>query len=93
MGDPGQGVNRDAIGARMLLRGNAGESVWREIHGSSGYMTVQTREQHLGLGTSTVADIEVRWPNGKQQIFSGLAAGNTWVIQYGSDKATQRIVH
>ena len=86
LGDPGEGVNRDAIGARLLATTADGERVWREIHGSSGYMTVQSRQQHFGLGTADGADLEVVWPNGKRQVFEGLAAGHLWVITYGEDR-------
>jgi hypothetical protein len=86
VGDAKRGVNRDAIGARLTLHTEDGGSVWREIHGSSGYMTVQTRQQHFGLAGHASADLEIIWPNGERQVFAGITSRQSLTIKYGSQK-------
>ena len=64
VGDPSRGSSRDAIGARLVVTTANGGRVWREVHGTIGYMSVHPKEQHVGLGTQTTATIRVQWPGG-----------------------------
>ena len=87
VGDAAGSVNRDAIGARLILRTKNGESTWREVHGSSGYMSVQPKTQHFGLGESDSAELEVIWPNGQRRLIESVRAGQTLVIRYSENEA------
>ena len=87
VGDASKGVNRDAIGARVIVRDSTGRTRWREVRGSSGYMTVQAKEQHFGLGDTEVVSLEVIWPNGERQFLQGVEAMQTLTIAYGADPA------
>jgi len=80
-GNPANGSNRDAIGARIIAATADGNRIWREVHGGSGYLSMESKTQHLGLGAATTADITITWPNGKTQKVSGLKAGRTWLIR------------
>jgi len=91
-GAPTRGVNRDAIGARLILRTADGNIVWREIHGSSGYMTVQPKQQHFGLGNQDSAALEVIWPNGERQLFKNIEANQAVHIQYGESEP-RKVAH
>jgi len=84
VGDPAKGVNLDAIGARIIVRTDDGNTVWREIRGSSGYMTVQDREQHFGLGNQTSAEVEVIWPDGRQTQYPGVRVRQSLTLRYDS---------
>ena len=75
VGDPARGVNRDAIGARVVIRLSDGRTIWREVHGSTGYMSVHPKVVHAGLGTATSVAVEVTWPNGEVQVVGDLASG------------------
>jgi hypothetical protein len=79
-GDPSKGVTRDAIGARILVDTPHLKNLWREVFSTIGYLTSPPKEQHLGLGTDTRADVTVIWPNGERQTFKGLAADHTYRI-------------
>ena len=79
-GDPSKGVTRDAIGARILVDTAHLKNLWREVFSTIGYLTSPPKEQHLGLGTDTRADVTVIWPNGDRQTFKGLAADHTYRI-------------
>ena len=80
IGDPLQESNHDAIGARIIITTPNGNQVWREVHGSIGYMSVHPKEQHIGLGTQTQAMITIRWPNGKVSTFKDLRANHRYRI-------------
>ncbi len=80
-GDPAQGVNRDAIGARVIFTLPDGNKIWREIHGSGGYLTVQSKTIHAGLGKLDRVDAEIIWPGGKHQIVKNLKANETHSIE------------
>ena len=79
-GDPSKGVTRDAIGAKLLVDTPHLKNLWREVFSTIGYLTSPPKEQHLGLGTDTRADVTVIWPNGDRQTFKGLAADHTYRI-------------
>lgn len=87
-GDPAQGVNRDAIGARVIITLPDGNRIWREIHGSGAYLTVQSKTIHAGLGKLDRADVEITWPGGKRQSINNLKANITHTIKM-IDAATQ----
>jgi len=66
-GSPKAGSNLDAIGARIVITLDNGETLWREVHGSVAYMTVHPKQQNFGLGRFTKANMQIRWPNGELQ--------------------------
>ncbi|HXA17940.1 MAG TPA: CRTAC1 family protein [Thermoanaerobaculia bacterium] len=79
-GDPSKGVTRDAIGAKILVDTAHLKNLWREVFSTIGYLTSPPKEQHLGLGSDTRADVTVIWPSGDRQTFKGLAADHTYRI-------------
>jgi histone H3/H4 len=83
IGDPKQKVNRDAIGAWLTLKPADGLPIWREIHGGSGYLSMDPKEQHFGLGKATQGDLSIRWPNGEIQEIPGLKANCYYKIRQG----------
>ncbi len=80
-GDPSRRVNRDAIGAKVIISLPNGEKIWREIHGSGAYLTVHPKTVHVGLGDLDRADVEITWPNGERQNIKNLAANTTHLIE------------
>lgn len=80
-GDPEQGVNRDAIGARVIITLPDGHKIWREIHGSEAYMTGQPKTIHTGLGKLDRADVLIVWPGGKQQTIENIKANRMHTIK------------
>ncbi|NVJ49948.1 MAG: CRTAC1 family protein [Gammaproteobacteria bacterium] len=81
VGDVAKGVNRDAIGATLLLHTQSGEVLWREVHGTTGYLSVHPKQQHFGLGFSEISKLEVLWPNGERSIHSEIKANSSVVIE------------
>ena len=41
-----------------------GTPIWREIHGSTAYMTAQPKTVHAGIGKAAAVSAEITWPNG-----------------------------
>lgn len=74
VGDPAKGVTRDAIGAKITVDTKSQKGLWREVFSTIGYLSVHPKEQHLGLGNDTRADVTVTWPNGEVSTYRGLAA-------------------
>ncbi|WP_344800222.1 CRTAC1 family protein [Litoribacillus peritrichatus] len=83
-GSPKDGINRDAIGAKIIAELDNGERVWREVHGSSGYMSVHPKTQHLGLGKADSAVLTVIWPNGKRSDIGRVNAQQLITVDYSA---------
>ena len=80
VGNVDKRVNRDAIGAKIILTTNEGQTIWREIHGSIGYMSVHPKTQHIGIGQSKIDNIKIIWPNSEVQILTSLTANREHVV-------------
>jgi hypothetical protein len=75
--------NRSAIGARVVVR-YGGKVQAQEVLSQSSYLSVNDSRLHFGLGSSTAADIEVRWPKGKIEKFASVPADRLIRITEGS---------
>ncbi|MFT4930081.1 MAG: hypothetical protein ACI8WB_006217, partial [Phenylobacterium sp.] len=82
IGAPKHGVNLDAIGAQIIVSSIDEQTRWREVQGSTGYMSVHPKVQHFGLGQFNKAQIQVRWPNGHRTV-RNVTANQTVVVTYG----------
>ena len=86
-GDPRRGTNRDAIGARMVVTNGAGLTVHREVQGGSGYMSMNPKQRHFGVGASNAVRLEIVWPNGERQTVENLAVNRSYLIRQGTTEA------
>ena len=82
-GDPAKSSSRDAIGARLIVSSAHHKQQWREVHSTIGYLSGHPKQQHLGLGTDTHAEVTVYWPNGDVVHFENLTADATYTIVQG----------
>jgi enediyne biosynthesis protein E4 len=72
--------NRHGIGARLELEG-AGRRQEREVRTAASYLSQSALTAHFGLGAAPRADrLTVRWPDGKVQVFEGLAANRRMAV-------------
>jgi hypothetical protein len=80
--------NRDGIGARVVVHGSRSGRVWvDEVRSGSSYSSNNDMRLHFGLGhTTNVGSIEVRWPNGKEEVFPGVAADQMISLKEGSGR-------
>jgi enediyne biosynthesis protein E4 len=75
--------NRSAVGARVTARYGRRVQV-QELMSQSSYLSVNDKRLHFGLGAETVADVEVRWPNGSKQMFSRIPSNHLVLIREGT---------
>ncbi len=87
VGDPARGSNRDAIGARIVATTADGLRVRRWVQGGSGYLSMNPKQQHLGLGRARSADLRIVWPNGDEETLRGLAADRAYTVRQGAGAA------
>jgi len=77
----GRGLNRDAIGARLIA--HVGQrSLLRTIDGGGSYLSTSDASAHFGLGKAGRVDrLEVRWPSGKVETRLDLPVDTTveWI--------------
>lgn len=83
VGDPDKGVNRDAIGAHVLITTDAGQRTHRFVLGGSGFLSMEPRLLHAGLGESNTATVTITWPNGVVQTIEHVDADQVHVIRQG----------
>ncbi len=82
IGDPKAKVNRDAIGSTLILTTSENRRIWREIHSTTGYLSVHPKQQHFGLGKAHSVSATVRWSNGTLVSLSDLQSNTTYEIAY-----------
>ena len=75
--------NRDGIGAVVRIRSASG-SQWQMVHSGSSYCSQSELPLTFGLGRDTRVDaLEVNWPSGERQSFSGVDANQFILIEEG----------
>jgi hypothetical protein len=77
----GTGLNREAIGARILIEDSRGVRRWRERSSGAGYLSSHDPRIRTGLGDAAgPARITVDWPGGGRSVYEGLEVDRTWVL-------------
>ncbi len=79
----GTASNRSAIGARVQSVSANGKQV-EEVRGGGSYASQNDLRVHFGLGSATTADLSVRWPNGLEERFPGVAADRIVTLTEGT---------
>ncbi len=78
--------NRDGIGARITLAGDPKQTA--EVRSGGSYLSHNDFRIHFGLGKGAKAGpVEVRWPSGLVETFSGLEADRYHTIEEGKGAA------
>jgi hypothetical protein len=75
--------NRGAVGARVTAR-YGGKMQAQELLSQSSFYSANDSRLHFGLGAATIADLEIRWPNGGREEVKKVASGQLVVIKEGS---------
>ncbi len=65
--------NRSAIGARVICMAG-GRRQMAEVRSGGSYLSQSDLRLHFGLDKAESADLEIRWPNGKEQRVAGVKA-------------------
>jgi hypothetical protein len=82
IGSPQDSVNRDAIGATIIVNSENHKGLWREIHSTDGYLSSHPKVQHFGLGKDKFVEAIIRWPNGKEVRIKNLESDRHYKISY-----------
>lgn len=89
----GNGIssNRDAIGARVeVVTGGSrtGKRLVATLRAGEGFLSQSGKALHFGLGHATVVEkVLVRWPDGREDVFSDLLVDRRHRIRQGETKA------
>jgi hypothetical protein len=78
--------NRSAIGARITVTATIGGTPRRQIREVAshvGWRSQNALVQHVGLGDAESADVEVRWPSGRVEVWRGVTADRTVALVEG----------
>jgi hypothetical protein len=75
--------NCSAIGARVMVRYD-GRVQAQEVLSQSSYLSVNDSRLHFGLGPATVADVEIRWPRGRIEKLTSVAADQLIRVKEGA---------
>ena len=79
----GSQSNRSAVGARVRVTAGGATQV-REVKAGSSYLGQNDLRVHVGLGKATRIDrLEVRWPNGQNEIVQGAAVNQILTVTEG----------
>jgi enediyne biosynthesis protein E4 len=77
--------NRAAIGARVTVHTPEMTQI-DEVRGGGSYLSTNDTRLHFGLGANAVMNrIEIHWPSGLKQVFSGVAADAIYEITEGQE--------
>ena len=81
--------NRSAIGARVRLDAGGGRQV-QEVRGGGSYYSQNDLRVHFGLGGSTRVDrIEIRWPNGLEEMWTDVGIDRIVTLKEGGGTAVK----
>jgi enediyne biosynthesis protein E4 len=75
----GSKSNRSAIGSRVTVR-YGGKQQAQEVMAQASFLSVNDRRLHFGLGTVSVADVEIRWASGVTAQYKSLPANKIYRI-------------
>lgn len=77
------GSNRDAIGARVKLTASGHDQIAYRVGGGS-FLSASDDRIHFGLGEKAAVDaVEVRWPSGHIDRYTGLTGDTAYVLREG----------
>ena len=75
-------VNRDAVGAKVLLTTPDGVRQTRVVHAGSSLGAGHELALTFGLGVHTTADVRIIWPDGTEQTLANVRGDRAYTIAY-----------
>jgi len=84
VGSTSTGKARDMLGARVAVTASNGRTFWRRAHSDGSYASASDPRVVVGLGDAQGAvKVRVIWPDGKSEIFDGVASDKYTVLEEG----------
>ncbi len=82
----GRQSNRDGVGAKIAVIAGGRRRVAQRLGGGS-YQSASDSRLHFGLGTADrIEEIEITWPTGNVDRYSGLPADTGYLLREGEKK-------
>jgi hypothetical protein len=81
--------NRSAIGARVLVH-YGGKNQAQAVLSQSSFYSSNDPRLHFGLGSSSVANLDIYWPNGQHETLKGIRANQLVTVKEGSGLIANR---
>lgn len=75
-------VNRNAVGARVYLTSSDGKTQMQDVICGSSLGSGNDLALHFGLGSATIRQVRIVWPDGTEKTFTNLAADQILQITY-----------
>ncbi len=75
--------NRSAIGATVIATCGSRRQA-QAVTAQSGYLSVNDRRLHFGLGAAQSVDLEIRWPSGLREPIKSVSADRLITIKEGA---------
>jgi len=76
--------NRDAIGTRLKLTLSDSSELLQTLRAGSGFLSQSSKWIHFGIDSGeSPSSLTVIWPNGDEESFSGIVAGERYQIAQG----------
>jgi len=75
-------LKRDAIGARVSVTANGHKQI-DEVRSGGSFISQSDFRLHFGLSKAKSADVAIRWPDGRTEDISGVAANQVVTIDEG----------
>jgi thiol-disulfide isomerase/thioredoxin len=86
----GRECNRDAIGARVMVKLAASDQpLIRTLHAGEGYLSQSSKWLHFGLGPvgASIESVTVDWPGGATQVWTDLQPNCRYRLEQGVAEA------
>ncbi|MEM7127893.1 MAG: FG-GAP-like repeat-containing protein [Chloroflexota bacterium] len=80
--NPGNPVNRDAIGTRVYLMTNHGHRQMQEVKSGSSLGAGNDTALHFGLGDAEIDSVLILWPNDEIRLFKNVPVNQVWPVGY-----------
>jgi enediyne biosynthesis protein E4 len=74
--------NKSALGSRVLVH-YGGKVQAQCLTSQSSYLSSNDPRLHFGLGKASTADVEIYWPTGAKEMFTGISADQLVTIREG----------
>jgi enediyne biosynthesis protein E4 len=83
----GAQTHRDMLGARVMVAGRDGMRIWRRARTDGSYASANDPRVVVGLGASIdPADVQVRWPGGREETWHRVAIDRYTTLQEGTGR-------
>lgn len=78
----GGDINRDAVGSRVYVTTDAGQTLLREVVCGSSLGAGNDLALNFGLGQASIQEVRIEWSNGEQRILDNVDVNQMLTVSY-----------